>query len=232
MFELLLTPNETPINITPQLMIDPSNQATGATALVDLSGRNVTISNPNSLAVADVGPKAGVKSIYFPGTGITYLRMPYAQMPNLLDKDYTIEFWYRPETLKTGSVATVSQWRQTVNQGGIILQPLNTGVWNWSFGPASENAALASAQGKGVGVWSHIAITRQGNTHRIWIDGVMVASVNNVATRAQLLVDWTIGAYMGSGGNPPQASAGILNGWMAKIHVYQGCKYRGNFTPE
>ncbi|WDS62350.1 hypothetical protein [Pseudomonas phage D6] len=232
MFEQLLSSGK-PLAFdgVPVFWLDPSDLAVGSTALVDRSGMNVTISNPSSLAVADVGPKAGMKSVYFPGNAVRWLRMPYTQLPNFLTGDFTIEFWYKPESRKAGGANIIGQWRQAAGQGGFLAMLYDNAGLSYNLGSYSENSGLLAGFGPSTLQWDHWAVTRNGNLHRVWVNGKIAAETSNSTTRAQLAVDWCIGAYYGTGANPPQLSAVILNGWLTDVRMYQACKYKFPFTP-
>jgi hypothetical protein len=171
-----------------------------------------------------------MKSLYFSNTANCYLRLPYAQLPNLLRGDFTIEFWYQPESLPNGVEAIIAQWAQITNKGGFLT---HTGSGNriFTWGPYSENAALNTESQDTIGVWRHTAIVRKDGVFSFFTDGTYRSGGSRPEARDQIGVDWTVGAYFGPGNGIPQSGYARLNGWIAGLRVYTAAKYTSNFTP-
>jgi hypothetical protein len=214
----------------PLLALDPSDQTAGSTVIEDKSGRALTVSNVG-VVVSDDGPKPGVKSMYFDGTGWNYLRIPHAQVPNILRGDFTIEYWYKPQTNANGLSAVFNQWQQAAGLGGVVCSTASPTAQTCHFGPFNENGALITASAPPPG-WVHEAITRKGDTFTRWRDGKSVGTALSATSRDKIAIDWTVGAYFGPAGTVPANGATVLNGWVAKLAITGYCKYTAEFTPE
>lgn len=229
MIEQLL-PGRKKIDYVPSLWIDPSNLATGATAIVDRSVAAVPITN-SGVVVANVGPFTGDKSLYFTQASLSYLRLPADKMINLLTGDITIEYWWRPET-RSGNRPVIAQWRQSVAQGGFICLDLAEKSSQLWVGANSENAALLTLPGVTENLaWEHIRYVRAGDNWFGYRNGKPVSTVTNANARAKLSVDWGIGMYFNGSGGIPASGVNRLNGWLTKIKVYDKAINGGEFTP-
>lgn len=212
-------------------ILDPSTLAVGATNLSDSSGNSVPITNPQAVAVVDVGPNPGVKSLYFPTGSLKYLTIAAAKMPNILSGNFTVEYWYRAET-RAAFEAILAQWAQVVGKGGFIIGDTNVPSVDFNFGAFNENAyLLRGTHTVPVGTWAHFAITRNGPKFTWWVNGTMVGTTTSETTRPKSDVNWSIGAYQNASGGYPQASATRLNGWLTQLKVSTFCRYNANFTP-
>lgn len=172
--------------------------------------------------------KYGSGSIYFDGTG-DYLTIPRASVGSILTGDFTIEMWAYPQAL-TGLRAIFAQWSQ-VNQAseGFIVM-LNADKVVLYFASAS---LLTSTVGVTANAWNHIAITRQGNVFRIFINGMPAGSVTSSSTRAALAVDYTMGSYANPSGVFPASGVNDYQGYIDEIGVWVGtAKYTAAFNPQ
>lgn len=212
-------------------MLDPSDQVAGATTLINRGSVSTSITN-SGIIVADLGPKANVKSLYFNNTALNYARIAGTNMPNLMTGDFTIEYWERAES-RPGNCTIFAQWAQIAGQASFITTSSSTGSDGLAFAPYSTDANMPmSSAAFAINTWRHVAFTRNASLFSIWVNGTRVASFANSSTAAKINVDWMFGCYLGRGGNPPQDGAVRFNGWIAKLRVYTKCKYTTAFTPD
>lgn len=75
-------------------------------------------------------------------------------------------------------------------------------------------------------VWHHLAISRSGNNHKLWLDGVQEGSTWVSATACGTVGAVTaVGAYF-------SAASEYMNGYIDSLRITKGvCRYTGNFTP-
>jgi len=99
-----------------------------------------------------------------------------------------------------------------------------------AFGARGFNAASTlvydmTSGAVSAGVWYHVALTRQGGTYRLFVDGALVAStVTSGAMYDTSASRLSIGAY--------STGAASLNGHMDEVRVTKGAaRYTSAFTP-
>jgi len=102
--------------------------------------------------------------------GVT--NMPAANQPQ------TISWWMNVSSFSTGTAIAVTS---TANSSGVLAGiPSSGNVGVWQFGGTS----LVSATAPSVNAWHHYAYTFDGTTHRLYIDGVSVATSTVTAQTA------------------------------------------------
>lgn len=152
----------------------------------------------------------------------SFARIPYNPCFNLGSGDFTVEYW-----VKTG---------QGFQSGGELVNISRdwTGVaGDWfvayagrSLGPVVKIADYSVGTGVypiGTGAqinnnqWRHIAWTKLGTTHTMWIDGVNVSQLVWAGTIADNTKDLLVGAQ---------------NAWIDNVRITKGvCRYTSRFTP-
>lgn len=93
-------------------------------------------------------------------------------------------------------------------------------------GPADNWAALASSP-ISLNAWHHVAAARQGSTLRLFVDGVVVATVTDT-------VNYTFDTSvpLGVGKAAGQVGYAFVNGQIDEVRITKGeARYTGNFTP-
>lgn len=211
----------------PAFWLDPSDQIIGSGTFTDKSTKNVAVTNSGVVVSAD-GPAPGIKSMFFDKSSVKYLRMSGASMPNVLAKDFQIDFWFKPDGQPAGYMPIITQWAQSANNGGFIVNLMATGKEQFNFAPYNVNAALIEANANANLLnWSKYSMRRQGSVFEMWQDGVLVATATSALT-ATKTIDWIIGAYMNASNVIPATGTVPLAGWLADLRVYDF--YRGNYA--
>jgi hypothetical protein len=131
--------------------------------------------------------------------------------------DFTVEAWVYVVT--SGSSSTGATWFTTKGRkyyfglyGGNII------VGNASVNIFIGSTAFTSYRDK----WTHVAHTRSGTTHRVFIDGVLMATATSSASIGE-----TNEMYIGY---DPYYGA-VYNGWIDEVRVTKGvARYTSNFT--
>ena len=154
---------------------------------------------------------------------------PRAQY-SLASGDYTIECWVNPATAASAFnevVLSASDSGAGLGTGGWLIKLNNSGAGTYATFINGSSAFIDSGSSSNylvVGSWNHIACTRQGSVTRLFINGVLAASVNNAATDA--LVSKTIAV-----GNLAGLSLGF-DGAIDEVRVTKGvARYTASFTP-
>ena len=137
---------------------------------------------------------------------------------------FTIEFWVylNDASAQQGFVNSFTNstnlW--TFNQGvygtGLVFVQYESNVQTILI----EQGAVTLV----TGVWTHIALVRNGNDYNIYIDGTSVAS----GTDATAVADFSGGLFIGS---VEGALYNNLDGYMDEIRVSDTARYTTGFTP-
>ena len=139
--------------------------------------------------------------------------------------DFTFECWYYPHE-NPSWVGLMSQWP---NNGYSVAN-------SWTFEPVSNllqfyycntagNYYSATAPGTlQTNQWQHCAVTRNGNTINVWLNGAKGSDHTIVGTMQDVDTDVSIGGNV--------AGAGYANGLISNLRLTKGqALYTSNFTP-
>jgi hypothetical protein len=188
-------------------------------SLADSSSINATPTAAGN-AAATGSPKFGINSLTFDGNSD---HVSYGSNPKFAfgTGDFTIELWYR-----STEVAESDAYFFFCDANGGLGFGLETG--------AGEPRLVVGRRGIAVdhsvnytptqNTWTHYAVSRQGTTIRLFINGTQVLSESN--TR-----DYTITGPVLIGGIAalPDFS---LNGQIDELRVTRAARYTANFTPQ
>lgn len=207
----------------------------------DASTNNFTITVNGNTSVQDFGPFSPAYpgasynqsditnwSGFFDGTG-DYLSVANSSVNNLGTNDFTIELWFQSNTgtMNTHACFVASYSSPTSGSWAFKAQSGNTGYIQFaSYGP-SWNDWVTTTNIAADRQWHHCAVTRSGNTLRIFVDGAVAGT-------------WDIsGASSFTGGGHPlttgfmaQDSTSYLNGNLSNVRIVKGTAlYTAAFTP-
>jgi hypothetical protein len=156
---------------------------------------------------------------YFDGTG-DYLSIAPATAIDVSTGDFTVEFWANPTQAKN-SVDSVFGY------GSFTMMIYHTGSdWSLEIGNGSSNYFTLSTS-RNLNAWTHIAITRSGNTFTFWKNGVSSATATNSGTIALSSKTLTIG-WNNNTSQPSQVFTGYIN----DFRIVKGTAlYTTAFTP-
>lgn len=152
------------------------------------------------------------------GLGITY-----ASALDLGTGDFTMEAWVRLTALPTSnSWITTAGGYQTIMQSGANNSAagwsLVIGTTNISFDVTTDGGGpINVAHGLVADRWYHIAVTRSGNTFRLFKDGVLLGNGTN-SSAMYAGERWAIGRAEGVG----YWTGGWLNGYLSNVRVIKG----------
>ena len=149
----------------------------------------------------------------------------YAQVADnasleLGSNDYTVEFWAK------GLGANSN--KEVVNKGFPWQVYISSGS-EWTLAVSSESASgsywVNSAFGRYVkDQWNHIAVEREGNITRAYVNGVVGLGITNSSSVGDGSVGWTLGDYGSGLGSYP------YSGQLSDVRIYNGfAKYKGGF---
>ena len=212
----------------------PFNGTNGATSTTDLSDRGHTVTFANTAQISTAQSKFGGSSLLLDGDS-DYVDLPRATN-QLVSEDFTIEFWFR---INSGAGSeTVGLFGSYYTGGGgkgMLMQSsatYNQVFFQWMYGSGSGTdwAYLNQTQGTRTALsnntWYHVAVTRSGNTWRLFLNGTQEDSV----TQSGELSDSGSTTRLGNYGPSGTASHG-LNGYIEDFRITRGvARYTSNFT--
>ena len=163
-------------------------------------------------------PATNGGSGYFDGTGDS-LTVPSNSAIDVSTVDFTFEFWAYP-TARTNSVDAV------FGHGNFTMMLYHNSANNWvlEVGNGSSNYFTISTS-RDLNVWTHLAITRSGNTFTLWKNGVSAGTATNSGTIALSSRNLLVG-LTNSGSNQ------FFTGYISNFRIVKGTAvYTSAFTP-
>ena len=142
------------------------------------------------------------------------------------DDDLCIEFFVYPESI-SGYLGLIAKWDSGISSRCEFLLAIMGG--NMRFDVRSNNGStyvpLLISAAPDINKLTHIAVTRDGDTFRLFYDGVKKdEKVSNVVINAYSATPVTIGGHVGENSK--------FNGYIDEVRVTKGvARYTGNFTP-
>jgi hypothetical protein len=201
----------------------------GESGVVDASGHQTFTAYGTPAVNASIF-KYGTKSVYFDGA--SRLTMPAGATAAYWNwssaGSYTIESWiyptsvggsvYRPLVSLTSSTTT-NYWEFGMQANGF----LHFDYWTGTRRTVVDTVAITA------NTWSHVAMSFDGTTIRIFVNGTMRASAAYVGPALAAQMICTIGE---AGGGAEGAVMAYYAGYMDDFRLTNGvCRYSGNFTP-
>ena len=158
------------------------------------------------------------QSFYFDGSG-DYIDTPDSTDFDFGTGDFTVELWINSTTTGTNTVlvGALNGWYVQLKDSTNDLS-FYTGSTEIIYdGSTAGTSAICN------GKWRHIAITREGNTLRHFLDGLIVKTTTNTDA-TNLANAFNIGRY--------GAGSLYFTGYMNDVRVYKGlAKYTKSFYP-
>ena len=217
--------------VTALLPFDGTN---GATSTTDSSNSNHTVTFGGDAEISTAQSKFGGSSLSLDGNG-DYVDLPQSTNQFVSD-DFTIEFWFRINSGAGSETVGLFGSYYTVGGGkGIIMasHPSYPSVyfqWMYGSGSGTDWAYLNKTQGTRTSLsnntWYHVAVTRSGNTWRLFLNGTQEDSV----TQSDQMTDAGSTTRIGNYGPSATATDG-LNGYIEDLRITKGlARYTSNFT--
>lgn len=210
--------------VTMLLHGDGTNGAQNNTFL-DSSTNNFTITRNGNTTQGSFSPYGPNWSNYFDGSGDYLTTATSASAFSFGTGDFTIEFWIN--STQTARCDPVGQDTAFSSSGwwGLIANLSSSGQLQWFENTNSRISATATNWNNGS--WNHIAVTRSGNSVRMFVNGTQVGSTyttsftygaSNVGVIAGVLSD--------------DKTTGPLTGYLSNLRIVKGTAlYTGTFTP-
>ena len=201
-------------NVTLLLHGDGSNGAQNNT-FIDSSTNNFTITRNGNTTQGSFSPYGSNWSNYFDGTG-DYLTAPSNAAFGFGTNDYTVEAWVCPTSIPARENLVYC----TDTTGGLTFYYNQTQV---AIGRRATAVDLTATYTLPIGVWTHLAVSRQGGTTRIYVNGTQVASTTTSYNYPS--------GQAGVGDYPTIGNLGVI-GYLSNVRVVTGTAvYTSAFTP-
>jgi hypothetical protein len=187
--------------------------ADGGTTFTDSSSNAFTITRGGNAELDTAVTKFGTAAVIWDGTG-DFLRTPSDVDFTFGTGDFTIEFWsYFNSSFNTGAAAIL----MSVGAFRNIMYISNTLRFR-----ADSGTNLITGGALSLSTWYHIALTKSGNDHKLFIDGTQTGSTYTSST-SYTADRITFGANNSGSNN--------YLGSMDDIRVTTGvARYTANFT--
>lgn len=219
---LIELPNDDPHYWRTKLLVHGEG-ANNSTTFKDSSASPKTLTPSGGAKISTAQYKHGSSSIYLDGDA------DYIQIGSGADSDFdlstgdfTIEAWCYPASADYGVVIG----RRTTS-GGYCFD-VRTGIvyfYFWDSGGTYREGIAVADLTLGDG-WHHVAITRKGDVHSLWIDGVY-AGGNTTSYRPSTTA---LTAYIGYSGYATEPY--YYSGYLTDIRFTKGvARYTDTFTP-
>lgn len=197
--------------------------ANGSTTFTDLCGKTVT--PVGNAQLTTTSPKFGTACATFDGAG-DYLTIADHDDFDFGSSDITIEFWFK-STQTTSNVGLFGRsWAGGYTGGwGFQLNGSGSGPLTLYWADYSTGSVFMQGSGTGHrdGNWHHVAWTRSGNVHRLFLDGVQVATTTtsaNFGPSTQILAI----------GTDPYFGGRDFNGQIDDLRITRACRWTSNFA--
>lgn len=147
----------------------------------------------------------------------------------LLSANFTIESWIYPRTLGTEK-AILSKWSNTTGDRSWVLELDSSNQPTFLYSTDGSGTITLTGTTAVVGnAWTHVAVTRSGNTANIYVNGTLAGQ--NTSFSPNIFVapssNVNIGRYMNA-----EANVAVWNGLISNARIVKGTAvYTANFTP-
>jgi hypothetical protein len=147
----------------------------------------------------------------------------------LSTSDFTIESWIFPRILGSER-AIISKWSNTVGNRAWVFELNSSNQPTFLYSTDGNGTITLSGTTAVVGnTWTHVAVSRSGNTGNIYVNGVLSGSNASFSPNifAANRSNVNIGRYMNAAAN-----IAVWNGLISNARVVKGTAvYTSNFTP-
>ena len=204
--------------------------ANNSTNIIDSSSNTKAISRFGDTKISTTQSKYGGSSIYFDGNQ-DFLQVPDSDDFNLLANDFTIELWMYPVNYNAEDPIITKYNGNNTNYNQFYLGQASEGNIIFNISINGVNAiTLLSATRPNATNWTHIAVARNGNTFRMFFNGI---KVNENINSDSIYSDDTEVIGIGYRRNSGNTGQNNINMYFDSVRFTNGfCRYTANFNPE
>jgi hypothetical protein len=203
------------------------NGSNGSTTFTDNSPTPKTPTSNNGAAISTAQSKFGGASLFLDGTD-DYVTVPDNSGFDFGSGNFTIEYWeYRTSTTSQSPILTRNNVQYTpyligwydAAAGGNVAMYMSSGGVSWDLASNVSMGALTT------NVWTHYAVTRQGNTFRTFQNGIQISTFTSAAAFPAGSGALQIGRFF--------SSYYFKGGYIDELRITKGvARYTSNFTPQ
>ncbi len=223
------------LNISSCSLLMHFSGSNNSTTFIDSSPNNFVITASGNVKITSSISKFESRSGFFDGTGDNLL-INYNTAFNL-SGDFTIEVWFYPVSLNDSYILNFAgglniawaSYALYVNANGVHFVGSST---NSGYDIGSEGLGAGTIGALTLNTWSHIAVTRQGNVYRGFINGVqgytqtLALTPYNPNARGLSIG----GNYANTWGGTPVSS---INGYLDELRITKGvARYTAGFVTQ
>ena len=206
-------------NVTFMFDGDGSNAANNNT-FTDGSSNGYTVTESGSVIQGSVSPYGDNWSNYF---GVASSVVASDSAIAMGTGDWTLEFWVYFNAVNNGTIKYLFDMRTGADTTNSFLAQESSNIWTWWNGSGSSLATDGLTTSTfSAGTWHHVALSRNGSTVKLFVDGVTVNSPTDSSNYNSTSI--TIGnRYSGSYG---------IDGYISNVRIVKGTAlYTSDFTP-
>ena len=149
-----------------------------------------------------------------------------------LTGDFTIEAWVNPKSDGLTSLRAIAgQWSQQGSNVDSYILALNNGQLSYFFGPYSAFGPMITGPAIPANTGSHVAVTRQGSTFRLFVNGAIVGTGTSTVPGPSIPTPFAMGDYHGTAGQFGAGGAASFCGYREEVRLTSVSRYNANFTP-
>ena len=217
----------------------PFNGSDAATSTSDLSNRNGTVSFTGTAQLSTGASKFGSSSLLLDGNS-DYVSISDSYWNTCISSgDFTVELWARFDSasLDGSTQTTFASNRGDISgssSNGWVFRKFTDNVISWYMRQGSDWVYINYAQGTRTAVsadtWYHLAVTRSGNTWKLFLNGTAEDTITNSTSIVDGGADGLIvGALAGGIAGGPYH---YMDGYIDDVRITVGhARYTSNFTP-
>jgi hypothetical protein len=143
-------------------------------------------------------------------------------------EDFAVSAWVRPTALSGALMTIVGKWNQNGAMGGWLLNTDASGALQFYWAPYSVMGPMMSVPGVvKANTWTNVAVTRQGTSFSLYVNGTKVATTTNAGNLSSLNVPVAIGSYYTGSGT--LGANTFFNGKIDDVRITTG-NGAANFT--
>ena len=216
----------------------PFNGSDAATSTSDLSNRNGTVSFAGTAQLSTGASKFGGSSLLVDGNS-DYVSISDSYWNTCMSSgDFTVELWARFDSasLDGSTQTTFASNRGDISgssSNGWVFRKFTDNVIPWYMRQGSDWVYINYAQGTRTAVsadtWYHLAVTRSGNTWKLFLNGTAEDTITNSTSIVDGGADGlTVGALAGGIAGGPYH---YMDGYIDDVTITVGhARYTSNFT--
>ena len=197
--------------------------ANGSTTFTNNSPSPKTVASNTGNIISTAQSQFGGASIFANSTYMTYSANTAFELSN---GDFTIECWYRGTGGNTFSAIVSKGSTGTVTGSYALHFRSGSNLLGFYLGNADNNVITSTTNIKTSGVWNHVAVSRVGNSTKLFIngtqEGITYTTPYTIATGGA----FNVGALFFS------LSGETIIGYIDDLRLTKGVgRYTANFTP-